>query len=89
MDKFGTTNVFLDDMFLAFPALSDDHIKHGSQASPLAINAVSCPLACHESTLHDVLLALDKAQAEGTPSEQLQVLGWDIDTHQAPHQPSS
>jgi hypothetical protein len=63
--------VFLNDLFLAFPALSDDHIKRGSQAVPLVIDIVSHPLAQHESTLHNVLLALDKALAEGTPSEQL------------------
>ena len=72
--------MYLDDLFSAFPALSDDHIKRGSQAVPLAIDAVSHPLAQHESTLCDVLLTLDKAQAEGTPSKQLRVLGWDIDT---------
>jgi uncharacterized 2Fe-2S/4Fe-4S cluster protein (DUF4445 family) len=75
MDEFRTTNMFLDDIFSAFPALSDNHIKHGSQASPLAINVISCPLthhhlAHHESTHCDVL-TLDKAQAKGTPSEQL------------------
>jgi hypothetical protein len=81
-DKFGTTIMFLNDMFLAFPAFSNYHIEHGSQASPLAINVVSCPLACHKSTLCDVLLALNKALAEGTPFKQLQVLGLDIDTCQ-------
>ena len=70
-DEYGTINVYLDDLFSAFPALSDDHIKCGSQAVPLAIDAVSHPLAQHESTLCNVLLALDKAQAKGTPSEQL------------------
>jgi hypothetical protein len=80
-DEFGTINVFLNDLFSAFPALSDDHIEHGSQAVPLAIDVVSCPLAQHESTLCDVLLTLDKALAKGTPPEQLRVLGWDIDTH--------
>jgi hypothetical protein len=79
-DEYGTIDVYLDDLFSAFPALSDDHIERGSQAVPLAIDAVSRPLAQHESTLRDVLLALDKAKAEGTPSEQLRVLGWDIDT---------
>ena len=72
--------MYLDDLFLAFPALSNDHIECGSQAVPLAIDAVSHPLAQHESTLHDVLLTLDKALAKGTSSEQLRVLGWDIDT---------
>ena len=63
--------MFLNDLFSAFPALSDDHIERGSQAVPLVIDIVSHPLAQHESTLRDVLLTLDKAQAEGTPSELL------------------
>ena len=80
VDEFGSTEVFVDDLFTAFPALSEDHIKRCAEAIPLAVEIIGHPLAPEEPLHRDVLLATIKAMAEGTPSEILTILGWVIDT---------
>ena len=76
----GTTEVFLDDIFSAFPALSKSHVQRGSQATLLALEIIARPLLENETVSRDDMLAIAKALAEGTPSEELTILGWIVDT---------
>ena len=80
-DEFGMTDVFLDDLITVFPALNEDHINRGALAALLALDVVSRPLVTNGETLpRDHMLAIDKAMAEGTPSEIQIILGWEINT---------
>jgi hypothetical protein len=79
-DNFGTTDVFIDDLITAFPAISEKHVQRGSRAPLLALEIVGRPMAQREPLPRDPLLAIDKAIAEGTPSEVQTILGWQIDT---------
>ena len=81
VDEFGSTEVFVDDLFTTFPALSEDHIKQCAEAIPLAVEIIGHPLTLEELLHRNVLLAMTKAMAEGTPSEILTILGWVINTH--------
>ena len=80
VDKFGTTEVFIDDVFSAFPALSHEHIDKCSQAVLLALAVVARPHSGVEHLPRDDMLSIEKAIAEGTPAEVLIILGWTIDT---------
>ena len=80
VDEFGSTEVFIDDLFTAFPALSEDHIQCCAEAILLTMEIIGHPLALKEPLHRDVLLATTKAMAEGTPSEILTILGWVIDS---------
>jgi hypothetical protein len=79
-DEFASAEVFVDDIFSAFPALSDDHVQRGSQAALLAMEIIGRPIIQNESLPRDDILAIAKAMAEGTPNEILTILGWLIDT---------
>jgi len=82
-DKFGTADVFLDDIFSAIPQLDGDSPRdRGAQAALLALDVVGRPLLLDggESLPRDEVLAINKAIAEGTPATRLIVLGWMIDT---------
>ena len=81
MDKFGTNEVYLDDVLTAFPFLSKAHIERCALAPLLALEVVGRPVdAGGEPLPRDGLLAVDKTMAEGTPSETNTTLGWVIDT---------
>ena len=80
IDDFGTTDVFIDDLITAFPAISEEHVLKGSRAPLLALEVVGRQVASIEPLPRDPLLAIDKAIAEGTPSEVQTILGWKIDT---------
>ena len=79
-DEFGGADVYLDDVFSAVPALSEMHSRRGYEAVLLAIAVIGRPLSEDEKVLRDELLAIEKALAEGTPTELLIVLGWELDT---------
>ena len=79
-DKFGTTEVFIDDLMALFPWLSRAHLERCSNATLLALELLSRPLGKNEPLPRDAMLALEKAVAEGTPAEIQIMLGWQIDT---------
>jgi hypothetical protein len=80
IDENGTTEVFIDDLMSAFPALSPNHITRCALAPLLALDVIARPNTDHEPLKRDAMLSIDKAQAEGTPTERLTILGWMIDT---------
>jgi hypothetical protein len=87
-NKFGTADVFLDDIFSAIPQLDGDSPgDRGAQAALLALDVLGQPLLPDngESLPRDEVLAIGnlaigKAIAKGTPAERFIVLGWMIDT---------
>jgi hypothetical protein len=82
-DEFGTADVFLYEIFSAIPQLDGASPgDHGVQAALLALDVLGQSLLLDggESLPRDVVLAIDKAIAKGTPAERLIVLGWMIDT---------
>jgi len=78
--EHGTMEVFLDDIFSAFPAISAPHVQRGAQATPLALEIIARPLLETETVSRDDMLAITKALAEGAPAKELAILGWIIDT---------
>ena len=56
------------------------HSRRGYEAVLLALAVIGRPLSEDEGVLRDELLAIEKALAEGTPTELLIVLGWELDT---------
>jgi hypothetical protein len=80
-DSHGRSDVFIDDIFSAIPAISPDHEARAAQAVLLALAVIGRPVLPDGETLtRDDLLALAKALAEGTPTEELIVTGWEIDS---------
>ena len=79
-DSHGLTDVFMDNLVSVFPALSKKHIDRCSLAALLAIEVTSRPLLDDEPLQWEAMLAIEKAMAEGTPSEAQIVLGWYINT---------
>jgi hypothetical protein len=82
ISEFGSTDAYIDDIFTVFPYVSEDHLQRGRNAALLAIDTFGRPVALDDdSTLpRDPIVALTKLIAEGTPTEILTVLGWQIDT---------
>jgi hypothetical protein len=80
LSEFGATEAYIDDIFTVFPFVSMDHFQRGRNAALLAIDTFGRP--CHEGDPlpRDPIVATKKVMAEGTPSEILTVLGWEIDT---------
>lgn len=78
-NEFGTVEVYLDNQFSAFPALSNSHILRGSLAALLAMEVTSRPIADVKPLTRDAILAINKAQAEATPAQRQILLGWLID----------
>jgi hypothetical protein len=75
------TEVYIDDFFSAFVALSDDQIHRCSRVIPFVLDAIGRPLDPQErSLIRDWLLCLEKHLAEGTPREIMTTLGWFINT---------
>ena len=79
VNNSGSTNIYLDDVFSAVPALSTLHVERGYMSILLALEIIGRPIY-GESLEHDDLLAIAKAIAEGTPTEILIVTGWELDT---------
>jgi hypothetical protein len=80
-DNDGRANVFLEDALAAILATSPERAYRAAEAILLAINVVGRPKDSLSETLpRDALLAIEKAIARSTPTEQLTILGWDIDT---------
>ena len=82
IDEYGGSEVFIDDIFSAFLDLSPEHIDRGKFAPLIAIESISRPSHAKEPLPRDDMLAIDKAIAEGTPTEILIVLGWSLNTRE-------
>jgi hypothetical protein len=76
----GVTDAYIDDIFTVFPYYSDDQFHRGRNAALLAIDALGRPVHPDDPLPRDPIVATKKVMAEGTPSEVLTVLGWQIDT---------
>ena len=72
----GAAEVFVDDIFSVFPWLPGKKPDHMAQAVLLAIDVLCRTPSDADSLPRQDLLSLAKAIAEGTPSEQLIILGW-------------
>jgi hypothetical protein len=79
-DQYGCSEVFIDDIFTAQPVLDGVSADRGAQAALLAIEIFGCPQSSGDTLSRDDLLSLEKAIAEGTPSEWLIILGWLLNT---------
>jgi hypothetical protein len=75
-----TEQAFIDDIFTVFPLLSDDHFHRGRNAALLSIDTMGRPTHCDDPLPRDPIVAVKKVIAEGTPTEKLVILGWQIDT---------
>jgi hypothetical protein len=80
LSEFGVTDAYIDDIFSVFPLKSDDHLRRGRNAALLAIDVFGRPVVVEDPLPRDPIVATKKVMAEGTPTEILTVLGWEIDT---------
>jgi hypothetical protein len=80
ISEYGTTDVYIDDIFNVFPFRSENHLLRGRNAALLAIDLMGRPTHPNDPLPRDPLIAVKKVVAEGTPSEVLIILGWQIDT---------
>jgi hypothetical protein len=80
MSDYGITEAYIDDIFTVFPLLSENHWERGRNAALLAIDTMGRPTHDEDHLPRDPIIALKKLKAEGTPSEVMVVLGWQIDT---------
>ena len=77
----GTADGFIDDVFSANVVTDkNERADRLAQAVLLAMEILGRPNSEFEPLLRDLLLSLEKAEAEGTPNELLIVLGWLLDT---------
>jgi hypothetical protein len=80
-DSHGRSNVFIDNIFSAIPAISLGNQARAAQAVLIALAVLSWPVLPDGETLtRNDLLTIVKTLAEGTPTEELIVTGWEIDS---------
>jgi hypothetical protein len=80
MSDNGVTDAYINDIFTVFPFGSEDCFQRGRNAALLAIDVMGRPVHPDDPLPRDPIVATKKVMAEGTPSEVLTVLGWQIDT---------
>jgi hypothetical protein len=80
LSEFGATESYIDDIFTVFPFLSEEHLQRGRNAALLAIDTFGRPVCTADPLPRDPIVAEKKVTAEGTPTERIIVLGWQIDT---------
>jgi hypothetical protein len=80
LNSFGATEAYIDDIFTVFPLHSDEQFHRGRNAALLAIDTLGRPTRDDDPLPRDPIVATKKVTAEGTPTEVLTVLGWEIDT---------
>jgi hypothetical protein len=80
MTEYGVTDAYIDDLFTVFPFCSEDHFQRGRNAALLAIDVLGRPVHTGDPLPRDPIIATKKVMAEGTPTEILTILGWQIDT---------
>ncbi len=79
LDVWGKVDDFIDDGIVIIPDLQNNQDR-AIQAMLLAIHVLCRPLAPNEPVSRDDCLSLGKLAEEGTLSERLTILGWDINT---------
>ena len=72
-------DVYLDDMVQLFLD-TEENLRRSPGIVPLALHLLVRPTAPDEPIKRSDILAADKMMAEGSPSEEMRVLGWLIDT---------
>ena len=76
----GSTDVYLDDMIQLFLD-REDIVARASAVVPLVLHLLIRPTHPTEEPIKRTdILAEDKMLAEGSPSEVMRVLGWELDT---------
>jgi hypothetical protein len=80
MSDDGVTDAYIDDIFTVFPFRSEECFQRGRNAALLAIDVLGRPVHPNDPLPRDPIVATKKVMAEGTPSEILTILGWQIDT---------
>ena len=75
----GFHDVYLDDMIQIFID-RPEIVSRTSSIVPLALHLLVRPNNDDEPIARNEILAADKMQAEGCPSEEMRVLGWLLDT---------
>ena len=70
---------FIDDIFMAAAAISDNH-KRITHAVPLALECLFSPTSTNDATPRSEIINQIKHLAEGPPAEIKIVLGWKINT---------
>jgi hypothetical protein len=77
----GYCDVFIDDLISCAAELDDRAVQRSIDSALLAMDTIGRPLAKGDSAFfRDPVLSIKKALAEGTPTEELIVLGWLLDT---------
>ncbi len=79
LDTWGRVDDFIDGEIAIVPDLQNNR-NRAIQAMLLAIHVICRPLAPNEPILRDDCLSLGKLAEEGTLSECLMILGWNINT---------
>ena len=77
----GFHDVYLDDMIQIFVD-RPDIVDRTSKIVPLVLHLLVRPNNDDEPIARNEILAADKMMAEGSPSEEMRVLGWLLDTRQ-------
>ncbi len=77
MDDWGRTDIFIDDGITIVPDINNNWGR-GRNAMPLAIHLLSRGLSTDEPLSRDDPLSLSKFTSEGSMSEVLTVLGWQL-----------
>ena len=75
----GICDVYIDDI-ATVTVDEPGNAKRAKEAVPLAIHALGRPLDDLEHIPRDNLVSLSKLEAEGSPAEQIVMLGFNIDT---------
>ncbi len=79
LDDWGKVDDFIDDGIVIVPDIKDNR-NRAIQALLLAIHVICRPIAPSEPLSREDCLSLGKLEEEGTLSERLTILGWDINT---------
>ena len=79
LDTWGKIDQFIDDGIVIVPDINQNR-NRAVQAMLLAIHVLCRPLAADEPILREDCLSLKKLEEEGTLSECLTILGWQINT---------
>ena len=80
-DGFPTANNFIDDIISSFVHFTDDKTSIFLHAITVAFETFVRPTTSKPGHLpRDDMISLDKLRQEGTPSDELTILGWIVNT---------
>lgn len=77
-EDHGKADVFIDDIITTVPDIGDNILR--ARAAPCTVLHAVCSNCSDPHVTRDEILADDKNEAEGAPSEIKIVLGWEINT---------